>query len=959
MSVAVEKNLRRLESQREAVATRLEERRRERALQKQLLGNETERERLIRIGKLTPFDTMDSFEKHVQRRDNDCRSSAASTVGSMTAASSRTSEESVPAYTAGAESSEDDSEKEVEAADVSKSSSDCSSDDTPRSAQGTRSDRYMDDALEENYSSRLSRWTHSRLRGEAQEDMALQGRVRMAQSASLEADVRFDGGLTVPGDVWSRLFGYQKTGLKWLWELHCQNAGGIIGDEMGLGKTIQTISFLAALHHSSMLKAPVIIVCPATVMKQWVREIHGWWPPLRVFVLHSSGSYAGSTSELLKAVFRSNGVMVTTYGTLRLQSSHILPLLWDYIVLDEGHKIRNPDADITLVCKRFRSPHRIILSGSPIQNNLTELWSLFDFVFPGRLGTLPVFQSEFSIPISIGGYASASAIQVQTAYKCACVLRDMVNPYLLRRMKADVLHDLPTKNEQVLFCRLTCTQRQAYQQFLDSRELEEIIDGTRKVFYGIDYLRKICNHPDLIHRTSRHAVSDYGRPADSGKMLVLKPLLHLWKQQHHRVLLFCQTRQMLDIIERFVVDEGLRYRRMDGTTPIGQRMSLVDEFNRDTSLFVFLLTTKVGGLGINLTGADRVIIYDPDWNPSTDIQARERAWRIGQKRPVTIYRLMTLGTIEEKIYHRQIFKQFLTNKILKDPKQRRFFKTGELRDLFSLAPEPGPGDSTTETQALFAELDPEVRPQSASSSITRATEAENGLALPGVSSQPTVGGDSHKEEDYILSSLFNMTGIHSALKHDVIFDGTNQESLIVEKESARVAAEAVNLLRQSRYQRQQQSVEVPTWTGLSGSAGAPRRFGAKPNPTLASPMEVDRRSSPQGRSSSISQAVEQDMPMSSAALLAKMSARQFVPDLNASDEMAPSPGGNSPTLATRLRDFLFDRGGQCRTEEIVSYFRLRLTAEELPVFRQVLKQIAVFKRSSGVGIWMLRDDFRQ
>jgi DNA excision repair protein ERCC-6 len=337
-----------------------------------------------------------------------------------------------------------------------------------------------------------------------------------------------------------------------------------------------------------------------------------------------------------------------------------------------------------------------------MQNNLTELWSLFDFVFPGRLGTLPVFQAQFAVPINIGGYANATNIQVQTAYKCAVVLRDLINPYLLRRMKADVASDLPRKSEQVLFCKLTPVQRKAYEEFIGSNEMESIFAGKRQVLYGVDILRKICNHPDLVHRElyQKKPGYHYGAEEKSGKMKVVKALLELWKRQGHRTLLFSQTRQMLDILERFVRDiGGLQYRRMDGGTNIGIRQSIVDEFNTDQSIAVFLLTTRVGGLGINLTGADRVIIFDPDWNPSTDVQARERAWRLGQKREVTIYRLMTSGTIEEKIYHRQIFKQFLTNKILKDPKQRRFFKMNDLHDLFSLA---GSETEGTETGDMFA-----------------------------------------------------------------------------------------------------------------------------------------------------------------------------------------------------------------------------------------------------------------
>jgi DNA excision repair protein ERCC-6 len=183
-------------------------------------------------------------------------------------------------------------------------------------------------------------------------------------------------------------------------------------------------------------------------------------------------------------------------------------------------------------------------------------------------------------------------------------------------------------------------------------------------------------------------------------MKVVQALLNMWKKQGHKALLFCQTRQMQDILEKTVKREGYSYLRMDGTTPIKDRSRLVDMFNETDDIFLFLLTTKVGGLGINLMGANRIILYDPDWNPASDVQARERAWRLGQKRDVTIYRLMVAGTIEEKIYHRQIFKEFLSKKILQDPRQRRFFKSNDLHDLFRLGNQ---NDDTTETADLFGE----------------------------------------------------------------------------------------------------------------------------------------------------------------------------------------------------------------------------------------------------------------
>ena len=269
--------------------------------------------------------------------------------------------------------------------------------------------------------------------------------------------------------------------------------------------------------------------------------------------------------------------------------------------------------------------------------------------------------------------------------RCAETLKDAISPYLLQRFKVDVATDLPQKKEQVLFCKLTKQQRTAYENFLHSDEMKSISAGKRQMLFGIDWLRKICNHPDLTEHKTASKVANYGAAHRSGKMQVVKELISLWKKGGHKTLLFAQHRIMLDILEKMMKNlPDFQYRRMDGDTPIKRRQDLVDEFNNDPDLHVFLLTTKVGGLGVNLTGADRVIIYDPDWNPSTDIQARERSWRLGQKRQVEIYRLMSAGTIEEKIYHRQIFKQFLTNRVLRDPKKQQTFQMSDLHDLFTL-----------------------------------------------------------------------------------------------------------------------------------------------------------------------------------------------------------------------------------------------------------------------------------
>uniref|UniRef100_A0A061RWX5 DNA excision repair protein ERCC-6 n=2 Tax=Tetraselmis sp. GSL018 TaxID=582737 RepID=A0A061RWX5_9CHLO len=793
-----------------------------------------------------------------------------------------------------------------------------------------------------------------------------------AEAGSRE-DVEFDGGYKIPGTVWERLFEYQKTGVKWLWELHTQKAGGIIGDEMGLGKTIQVIAFLAGLHRSGKL-GPSLVVAPATVLRQWLLEFRAWYPLFRVIILHDSMKHPlgarGTKEELLDKVLATpSGVVITTYEGLRLNRQLLLPVAWSYVVLDEGHKIRNPDAEVTLVCKQVATVHRIIMSGSPIQNRLQELWSLFDFVFPGKLGTLPVFHTQFAVPITIGGYTNASALQVSTAYQCAVTLRDLISPYLLRRRKDDVQAQLPSRKEQVLFCSLTPEQRDAYRSYLASKDVEEILSGSRHVLQGIDILRKICNHPDLVDRAFKQNASDYGCAESSGKLTVTHKVLAHWHAQGHKVLLFTQTQQMLDILESLAEREGYRYHRMDGSTSIGVRTRLINDFNRNASVFLFLLTTKVGGLGVNLTGANRVLLYDPDWNPSNDMQARERAWRIGQKRDVTIYRLITTGTIEEKVYHRQIYKQFLTNKVLSDPKQKRYFTAKHIRDLFTLEEA---ASSRTETERIFEGLRRGDDPLEDSLPLgrrgagggTTGRAAEDALGRPlnpsGSSTSldpersadggPETGGTSEDVADNkILKDLMEGSGLRSALDHIKIEGATEQDKTVIEQEASRVAEQAARALRESRLdlQRSGRDVSAPTWTGRNGSVGAPR-FGAS------------RSSS--GRIGIFGN--HGTTAPSSSAVLARIRSRQQgeserdqTRTQRQSDDFICDVD-DAQQLLSRIISFMESSGGRVKGTALVAAFQDGLPVEKMPLFRQLLKQVAILQRRRDDSYWLLKSQYR-
>eukprot|EP00300_Choanocystis_sp_HF-7_P014392 c18676_g1_i1.p1 GENE.c18676_g1_i1~~c18676_g1_i1.p1 ORF type:complete len:860 (+),score=196.90 c18676_g1_i1:1063-3642(+) len=743
----------------------------------------------------------------------------------------------------------------------------------------------------------------------------------------------FDGGLRVPRAVFDHLMPHQRTGLQWMWELHCQGAGGLIGDDMGLGKTVQIAALLCSLQFSGLLKGPAIVLAPATVLRHWQRELRKWAPNVEPQILHASEQSIHHRRQVVESCFNAGGaktsVLITTYEGMRVNRLIVVGRSWDYVILDEGHKIRNPDAEVTLACKRFQTTHRLVLSGAPVQNNLVELWSVFDFVFPGRLGTLPVFESEFATPIRKGGYSNATPEQVHTAYQCAVALRDMIGPYMLRRLKSEVKHDLPEKTEHILMCSLTERQRAAYMEYLTSRTVRMIQEmrGTcgNLCLAAIMHLRKICNHSDLVDESELFKIPDYGNPARSGKLLVLQKILTTWKTQGHRVLVFSQSKPLLDILEQHFRENGFEYRRMDGDVNISSRQKLIDEFNTNPEIFVFLLTTRVGGLGVNLTGANRVVIFDPDWNPSTDDQAKERAWRIGQTRGVAVYRLITRGTIEEKIYHRQIFKHCLINRVLKDARQQRFFKDSDLEDLF--APPPplrrsaqSDGKANSNNAAMRSETEEILEDMSIDAGFEKPEEAN------GDGETATETGDN-----LLLKNLLENAGISSALSHDKILSPENnqQDVVLLRRTASRIAQEAIRAVRESAAECATMPVSLPTWTGRSGVPNAAQpRFG-KPS-----------------SSSRASVGGEKSKPIGSAEILQGLKVRH---------------GEGDPLLdavGVELRNLFISYQNVLQTEEIAKFANQRIgrNEEQQLAFKQMLKQMA--GRVQGSSVWVLREEFR-
>ncbi|MCZ7647753.1 MAG: DEAD/DEAH box helicase [Planctomycetota bacterium] len=485
---------------------------------------------------------------------------------------------------------------------------------------------------------------------------------------------------------------YQREGYSWLRFLQRYGLNGILADEMGLGKTAQTLAALAALRDEQG-PWPSLVICPTSLVDNWRAEARKVDPRLKV--LRYTGS-PGRRDTLRKRIPEMD-LVLATYATARNDALLLREESWRYVILDEAHFIKNAAAATTKAVKTIPSRHRLALTGTPVQNRLDELWSLFDFLMPGYLGRFAGFFRRYEEPIVKGQAPDAAATERRDGERAAEALRERIGPFVLRRLKTEVARDLPPKIEQDLFCSLTADQIALYRKFATSdearaavKEVEEkgAARAQTQILAALTMLRKICNHPDLVYTAAesekrKRMTPLAGYAERSGKLLALADLFDQCRAGNHRLLLFCQQTRMLDILEYYLQERGDACLRLDGGTPGHARQGLVDRFNADPSLFVFLISTRAGGSGLNLTGADTVVFYDHDWNPANDRQAQDRAWRIGQTKPVNVYRLVTQGTLEEKILARQALKLQLADAIVReDVSSLRDLTSADLVNLF-------------------------------------------------------------------------------------------------------------------------------------------------------------------------------------------------------------------------------------------------------------------------------------
>ena len=426
---------------------------------------------------------------------------------------------------------------------------------------------------------------------------------------------------------------------------------GILADEMGLGKTLQSISMLGYLHEFKRINGPHLVLVPKTTLSNWMNEFRRWLPALTAFKFHGSKEERGyMTSGILVSEPRAWDVVVTTYEVANLEKTALAKIAWRFVIIDEAHRIKNENAQLSKTVRLLRTENRLLITGTPLQNNLHELWALLNFLLPDVFQSAERFDDLFDLQID-----DADAKQ-----RLIGQLHKLLRPFVLRRLKADVEKSLPPKSETILFTSMTATQRDVYKQCL-LREIDVVQGGSGKgggrtaVLNLVMQLRKCCNHPYLFPNVEDRSLPVLGEHlvGACGKLVLLDKLLTRLRDKGHRVLIFSQMTRMLDILEDFMVMRAYDYCRIDGKTAHELREEYIDAYNAPNSeKFAFLLSTRAGGLGINLQTADTCVLYDSDWNPQADLQAMDRCHRIGQTKPVHVYRLVTEHSVEEKVVER-------------------------------------------------------------------------------------------------------------------------------------------------------------------------------------------------------------------------------------------------------------------------------------------------------------------
>lgn len=485
-----------------------------------------------------------------------------------------------------------------------------------------------------------------------------------------------------PVNIKGKMRDYQLEGLNFLIGLYEHGISGILADEMGLGKTLQSISFLAFLRLYKGINGPHLIIVPKSTLGNWMNEIDQWCPDINVVRFHGNQE---ERKSIMKNALKPGGfdVCVTSYEIVTRERSFLQKISWRILIIDEAHRIKNEQSILSQVVRAFTSQSRLLVTGTPLQNNLHELWALLNFLLPDVFSSSEDFENMFS---SVEQAEGDEETQKQDIVNH---LHAVLRPFLIRRLKAEVERDLPPKTETVLFTKLSPMQLELYRNLL-KKDIDAINGrGGDKVrlLNILMQLRKCANHPYLFDGVEDRSLDPFGDHVitNCGKLSLLDKLLVRLKEQGHRVLIFSQMTRLLDILEDYCTMRKHEFCRIDGSTDGELRDTQISDFNSpDSTKFIFLLSTRAGGLGINLASADTVILYDSDWNPQMDLQAMDRAHRIGQKRPVNVYRLITESSVEERILRKAMQKLRLDTLVIQQGRltaQKKHLHKDELLDM--------------------------------------------------------------------------------------------------------------------------------------------------------------------------------------------------------------------------------------------------------------------------------------
>lgn len=485
----------------------------------------------------------------------------------------------------------------------------------------------------------------------------------------IREDVTVQPGILVGG----QLKEYQLKGLQWMISLYNNNLNGILADEMGLGKTIQTISLITHLIEKKKQNGPFLVIVPLSTLTNWNLEFEKWAPAVVKIVYKGPPNARKQQQQQIR--YGNFQVLLTTFEYIIKDRPVLSKIKWVHMIIDEGHRMKNAQSKLSATLTQYYSTrYRLILTGTPLQNNLQELWAMLNFVLPTIFKSVKSFDEWFNTPFANTGGQDKMELTEEEQILVIRRLHKVLRPFLLRRLKKDVEKDLPDKSEKVIKCRFSALQARLYKQMMTHNKLV-VSDGkggktgAKGLSNMIMQLRKLCNHP-FVFTEVENQMNPLNTSNDllwrtAGKFELLDRILPKYRQTGHRVLMFFQMTAIMDIMEDFLRLRGIAFLRLDGTTKSDDRSDLLRDFNAVDSPFdIFLLSTRAGGLGLNLQTADTVIIYDSDWNPHQDLQAQDRAHRIGQKNEVRILRLISSNSVEEKILERAKFKLDMDGKVI-------------------------------------------------------------------------------------------------------------------------------------------------------------------------------------------------------------------------------------------------------------------------------------------------------